>query len=194
MSLTRASPFAPMPESFTPPVPCAQGGDARCEARPWRPTRPRCGRSVSEIYTSLQDAVGGVESPPAIPHSNQIQSQPRRTPDPIPPAQDRTRSAAAACPPPILLAESAHGRMMCGPLWPARREAGARATCGLRARVPCMSAPFATALCAWMLVRMVCSKGKVVRAFRVAHVTAHVSASFDARMTVWYCTIFSVVT
>ena len=54
-------------------------------------------------------------------------------------------------------------------------EAGAKATCGLRARAPCMSAPFATALCAWMLVRMVCLKGRVVRAVRVARVTAHVS-------------------
>ena len=47
VQVTPGSPRAPMPESFTPPVPRAQGGDARREARPCRPTRPDA--TVSQV-------------------------------------------------------------------------------------------------------------------------------------------------
>ena len=105
-----------------------------------------------------------------IPASPRIELLPRRIePDPPPPpacrqSRAQTRHAGAAC---------------CGRPCP-HGEAGPWPASGPHAHVPCMIVPFATALCACVLVRMTCSKDRAGTAFRVAHASAHVSASFDA--------------
>ena len=53
-----ASPRAPLPESFTLSVPCAQGGDVRRKARPRLATTSRCGSSGSEVRPTLAGRCG----------------------------------------------------------------------------------------------------------------------------------------
>ena len=149
-----ASPRAPLPESFTLSVPCAQAravmrAESAALSTYYSAVRPFRERGAPHPRRTMWEA----KLPPVMPsRTPPCSPAPPSASDPIPRTQDRTRATAARWSAPIPRADL---RAAAPSAWPALARSGPswdQSRPRLVRRVPCMRAPFATALCAWVLV------------------------------------------